>query len=129
MIFFHGLRLYRLAAAEADMSYTPPFGGAIFFSMVRMIELLLRELNVISPYEVIKCLDHVESCCLDKSVYPVYLPLVKLKLQELSQIFLCVAMKLNIPPVLCETSELECPHHLLNLSHSVHPLLTQQRLL
>ena len=40
MIFFHGLRLYRLAAAEADMSYTPPFGGAIFFSMVRMIELL-----------------------------------------------------------------------------------------
>ena len=41
MIFFHGLRLYRLAAAEADMSYTPPFGGAIFFSMVRMIELLL----------------------------------------------------------------------------------------
>ena len=42
MIFFHGLRLYRLAAAEADMSYTPPFGGAIFFSMVRMIELLRR---------------------------------------------------------------------------------------
>ena len=40
MIFFHGLRLYRLAAAEADMSYTPPFGEAIFFSMVRMIELL-----------------------------------------------------------------------------------------
>ena len=40
MICFHGLRLYRLAAAEADMSYTPPFGGAIFFSMVRMIELL-----------------------------------------------------------------------------------------
>ena len=42
MICFHGLRLYRLAAAEADMSYTPPFGGAIFFSMVRMIELLLK---------------------------------------------------------------------------------------
>ena len=42
MIFFHGLRLYRLAAAEADMSYTPPFGGAIFFSMVRMIELLQK---------------------------------------------------------------------------------------
>ena len=42
MIFFHGLRLYRLAAAEADMSYTPPFGGAIFFSMVRMIELLRK---------------------------------------------------------------------------------------
>ena len=40
MICFHGLRLYRLAAAEADISYTPPFGGAIFFSMVRMIELL-----------------------------------------------------------------------------------------
>lgn len=40
MICFHGLRLYRLAAAEADTSYPPPFGGAIFFSMVRMIELL-----------------------------------------------------------------------------------------
>ena len=46
MIFFHGLRLYRLAAAEADMSYTTPFGGAIFFSMVRMIELL----RIFEPY-------------------------------------------------------------------------------
>lgn len=53
MIFFHGLRLYRLAAAEADMSYTPPFGGAIFFSMVRMIELLLQNgFNTILFYTV-----------------------------------------------------------------------------
>ena len=46
MICFHGLRLYRLAAAEADMSYTPPIGGAIFFSMVRMIELLHLLYNI-----------------------------------------------------------------------------------
>ena len=50
MIFFHGLRLYRLAAAEADMSYTPPFGGAIFFSMVRMIELLRFGCSGVAEY-------------------------------------------------------------------------------
>ena len=41
MICFHGLRLYRLAAVEVDTINSPPFGGAVFFSMVRMIELLL----------------------------------------------------------------------------------------
>ena len=30
MICFHGLRLYRLAAAEADTIYSTPFGGDIF---------------------------------------------------------------------------------------------------
>ena len=40
MICFHGLRLYRLAAVEVDTINSPPFGGAVFFSLVRMIELL-----------------------------------------------------------------------------------------
>ena len=54
-----------------------------------------RKLNVVSPDEIIKRLDYVETSCFDQSVYPVDLPFVKLKLQKLSQIFLRVAIELK----------------------------------
>ena len=69
MIFFHGLRLYRLAAAEADMSYTPPFGGAIFFSMVRMIELLRCNNKAPSIKFMPGAFPFKRQCCLEISVY------------------------------------------------------------
>ena len=76
MIFFHGLRLYRLAAAEADMSYTPPFGGAIFFSMVRMIELLLHNPAIpgINELSCHRAQSHRSSCATSALLTPLFEP-------------------------------------------------------
>lgn len=71
------------------------------------------------PYKIIKRLDDMESCGLDHTVDPVYLTLVKFDLQQIGYILLCIVV-FYFTPVFCKTSELQSPHHLLNISHLLH---------